>query len=232
MFNASLRSGITGCCLAALLLGAPLAVLGQERTLDPVDEGAKDPSWVSFKNRLLNAVAKRDRKFVAGILHSGVRSGMQGGRGVAVFRKQWELDSDASPLWQELSAALFLGSAWNKREKAQAELCSPYVGVKWPVDVDVYSGGAIVAKDALLKARPSADSATVATMSYNVVSVVDWEVDDQSPGVKQKWVKIKIAYGEAYVPEEQVRSPIEHTACFVRTEGGWRMIGFGPGGGN
>ncbi|HZM45189.1 MAG TPA: hypothetical protein VFC14_10190 [Burkholderiales bacterium] len=218
--------------LLTLLLSLALPALAQERTLDPVDEGAKDPSWVSFKNRLMNAVAKRDRKFVAGILHSGVRSGMQGGRGIAEFRKQWELDSDASPLWQELSAALFLGSAWNRREKAQAELCAPYVGVKWPPDADVYSGGAIVAKDALLKAAPSADSSTVATMSYNVVSVVDWEVNDKSPEVKQKWVKIKIAYGEAYLPEEQVRSPIEHTACFVRTEGGWRMIGFGPGGGN
>lgn len=222
---------LTRLALIAVLSLAPPA-FSQERTLDPVDEGAKDPSWVSFKNRLLNAVAKRDRKFVAGILHSGVRSGMQGGRGIAEFRKQWELDSDASPLWQELSAALFLGSAWNRRAKAQAELCSPYVGVKWPPDADVYSSGAIVAKDALLKAAPSADSPTVATMSYNVVSVVDWEVNDKSPEVKQKWVKIKIAYGEAYLPEEQVRSPIEHTACFVRTEGGWRMIGFGPGGGN
>ena len=231
MFNASLSAGLVGCCLLALLLGAP-AALGQERTLNPVDEGAKDPSWVSFKNRLLSAIGKRDRKFVAGILHSGVRSGMQGGRGVAEFRKQWELDSDASPLWQELSAALFLGSAWNKRQKAAAELCAPYVGVNWPPDADVYSGGAIVSKEALVKAAPSADSATVGTLSYNLVHVVDWEVNDRAPEAKQKWVKIKIAYGEGYVPEEQVRSPIEHTACFIRTEGGWRMIGFGPGGGN
>ena len=219
-------------CLVALLLVVSAPTLGQERTLDPVDEGAKDPSWVSFKNRLLNAVAKRDRKFVASILHPGVRSGMQGGRGVAEFRKQWEFDSESSPLWQELGSALFLGSAWAKREKAPAELCSPYVAVKWPQDVDAYSGGAIIAKEALVKAAPSADAATVATMSYNVVVVADWEIDDRSPDIKQKWVKIKIAYGEAYVPEEQVRSPIEHTACFVRVEGGWRLIGFGPGGGN
>ena len=232
MFNPKCSAIFAGFCFVALVLGAPGAALGQERTLEPVDEGAKDPSWVSFKNRLLNAVAKRDRKFVAGILHSGVRSGMQGGRGVAEFRKQWDLDSEASPLWQELSAALFLGSAWNKRPKTQAELCSPYVGVRWPSEADVFTGGAILTKDTLLKAGPSADSATVATLAYNVVVVTDWEVDDQSPGVKQKWVKIKIAYGEAYVPEEQIRSPIEHTACFVRIEGGWRMIGFGPGGGN
>ena len=186
---------------------------------------------MSFKNRLLNAVAKRDRKFVASILHANVRSGLKGGRGVAEFRKQWELDSDSSPLWQELGAALFLGSAWSKREKGPAELCSPYVAVKWPQDVDAYDGGAIVTKDALVKAAPSADSATVATMAYNLVVVTDWEVNDKAPEARQKWVKIRIPYGEAYVPEEQVRSPIEHTACFVKAEGGWRLIGFGPGSG-
>jgi hypothetical protein len=37
---------------------------------------------------------------------------------------------------------------------------------------------------------------------------------------------------EAYVPEEQIRSPVEHTACFIKTAGGWRLIGFAPGGGN
>ena len=222
---------IAGCCLVAFTLGAPGTVMGQERTLEPVDEGATDPTWMSFKNRLLNALARHDRKFVTGILHASVRSGVHGGRGPAEFRKQWELDSDSSPLWQELGAALFLGSAWVKREKAPAELCAPYVAVKWPQDVDAYTGGAIVAKDALLKAAPSADAVTVATMSYNLVSVTDWEVDDRSPDVKQKWVKIKIAYGEAYVPEEQIRSPIEHAACFVRSGAGWRMIGFGPGSG-
>ena len=186
---------------------------------------------MSFKNRLLNAIAKRDHKFVTSILHASVRSGQQGGRGIAEFRKQWDLDSNASPLWQELGSALFLGSAWSKREKAPAELCSPYVAVKWPQDVDAYDGGAVVAKDALVKAAPSADSSTVATMSYSLVVVIDWEVNDKSPDVRQKWVKIRIPYGEAYVPEEQVRSPIEHAACFVRGEGGWRLIGFGPGGG-
>src|SRR5262245_42548309 len=80
MFYVNLKAMIAAC-LAALVLNAPGAAVAQERTLDPVDEGAKDPSWVSFKNRLLNAVAKRDRKFVTSILHASVRSGLQGGRG-------------------------------------------------------------------------------------------------------------------------------------------------------
>jgi hypothetical protein len=215
--------------LAALCI-APCA-LAQERKLEPVDEAAKDPSWVSFKNRLLNAVAKRDHKFVASILHQSVRVGLSGGRGVAQFRKEWELDSNASPLWQELPSALYLGAAWNKPEKGQSELCSPYVAVRWPQDLDAFAGGAIIGRDVLLKSAPSGDSGTIAALSYHTVEVVDWEVNDQAAASKQKWVKIRVSAGEGYVPEEQIRSPIEHAACFVKTEGGWRLIGFGPGGG-
>ena len=215
--------------LLAALCGVPCA-MAQEHKLQPVDEGARDPSWVSFKNRLLNAAAKRDRKFVAGILHAQVRTGTSGGRGAAAFRKEWDLDSGESPLWQELPAALYLGAAWSKREKGPSELCSPYVAVKWPQDLDAYAGGAIISRDVLVKAEASTESGTIATLTYDMVEVVDWEVADRA-GSKQKWVRIKAGGREGYVPEEQIRSPIEHTACFVKTEGGWRLIGFGPGGG-
>src|SRR5262245_43158114 len=193
--------------LLAALCGAPCGG-AQERRLEPVDEAANDASWVSFKNRLLNALAKHDRKFLASILHPAVRTGLSGGRGPAQFRKEWEFDSATSPLWQELPAALYLGAAWSRREKGPSELCSPYVAVRWPQDVDAYSGGAVISKEALVKAEPSGDSTTIATLAYNVVAVLDWEVADRSAGAKQKWVKIRIPAGEGYVPEEQIRSPI------------------------
>lgn len=203
----------------------------QERRLDPQDEAAKDASWASFKKRLLGAAQKRDRKFVLSILDRGVRSGMEGGRGVEEFRKQWELDSDSSPLWQELAAVLVLPSAYHRPERGPLELCVPYVSVRWPQDIDAFKGGAIIAREVLAKSSPSSASDTVATLSYNIVDVADWEVDDKDAGSRQKWVRIWLKSGIAFVPEEQVRSPIEHTACFVKGENGWRLVGFGPGGG-
>jgi hypothetical protein len=79
--------------------------------------------------------------------------------------------------------------------------------------------------------RPSAGSATLATLAYDIVEVSDWEVADQSTESKQKWVRIRVRQGEGYVPEEQIRSPIEHTACFSKSASGWRMMGFAPGSG-
>jgi hypothetical protein len=217
--------------LAVLLAAAvPAPLVAQERRLDPLDEAAKDASWASFKKRLLAAVEKRDRNFILGILDRGVRSGPEGGRGVAEFRKQWELDSNSSPLWHELAVVLSLPTAYHRPEKGPAELCAPYVAVRWPQDIDAFKGGAIVAREVLVKSAPSSTSMTIATLSYNIVEVADWEVTDQA-GSRQTWVKIILKSGEGYVPEEQIRSPIEHTACFVRGEGSWRLMGFGPGGG-
>jgi hypothetical protein len=209
------------CLTVALPVGAQQQA--EAKKLQPVDEAASDASWVSFKNRLLEALTRRDRKFVLSILDRNVRNSLDAPRGIAAFRKQWEFDAEDGVLWRELPAALFLGSAWLKPEKGPRQLCAPYVAVKWPEDLDPFDHGAIVGNEVLVKAAPSYDSAT---LSYDIVPVTDWEVTDQSPEVRQKWVKIKIKGADAFVPEEQIRSPVEHRACFMKTEGGWRMTAF------
>lgn len=218
-------------CLMALLCSAPLGICAQERKFEPVDEAAGDASWVSFKKRLLNAVEKRDLKFVLGILDRNVRASIDGTRGVAGFRKAWDVRAADTPLWRELRAALFLGTAYLKKEKGPRELCAPYLLARWPEDLYPDDHGAIISKEVLVKAAPYADSPTSQTLSYEIVPVTDWEVADKILGEKQRWVKVKVKSGEGYVPDEQIRSPIEHSACFIKTEGGWRMSAFAPAGG-
>ena len=222
---------VLALALLVAALAQPFSAAAQERRLEPIDEAAKDASWASFKKRLLAAIETRDRKFILGILDKNVRTGMEGGRGVAEFRKLWELDSEASPLWQELRAVMALPAAYHRPDKGRTELCVPYVAVRWPQDMDAFKGGALIANDVLVKSTPTAAADTVATLSYNMVDVADWEVGDRDPASKQKWVRIWLKSGIGFVPEEQIRSPIEHTACFVKGETAWRMVGFGPGGG-
>lgn len=214
-------------CLVALFA---LPAGAQDMKLTPADEAANDASWVSFKNRLLEALDKRDRKFVLGILDKNLRNSFDGTRGIAEFKKLWDFDAEDSPLWLELKAALFLGGAYRKREKAPAEFCAPYVLPRWPDNIDPHTHGAIIVRDALVKSEPSSASATLQTLAYDIVAVTDWDVADQVADVKQRWVKVKIKEGEGFVPDEQIRSPIEHTACFVKTAGGWRLTALGAGG--
>lgn len=217
--------------LLALLLATAIPAAAQQRRLDPQDEAARDASWADFRKQLLAATQKRDREFVLGVLDSNVRSGLEGGRGPEEFSRQWGLDSDASPFWEQLAIVLALPAAYHRPEKGPLELCVPYVAVRWPQDTEAFGGGAIIVDAAPVKSAPSAAADTVATLSFHIVEVSDWEVNDREAGSKQKWVKIRLKSGDGYVLEEQIRSPIEHTACFTKGEGGWRMTGFGPGGG-
>jgi hypothetical protein len=223
------RFGAHILIVLALLVVAP-ATGAQEsaapKKLMPVDEAAKDPSWISFRNRLLEALQKHDRKFLLSVLDRNIRNPLDAPRGIAAFRKQWDFEADDSPLWRELPGALFLGSAWLTPEKGTRQLCAPYVAAKWPDDVDPFDYGAVTAREALAKTEPSSDSGTVATLAYDIVRVTDWEIADRAPEVKQKWVKIRLNDKDAFVPEEQIRSPIEHRACFIKSESGWRMVAF------
>jgi hypothetical protein len=213
---------------AAILLAAAPVAVAQEVKLHRVDEGANDPSWTRFKARLLEATEKRDQKFILGVVDAKIRN-MSGKDGSAEFRKLWDLRSADSPLWVELPKLLFLGGVFIKRDKGSHEYCAPYVHFKWPDHAPADASGAILAGDVLMKARPSAAAETLQTLSYDLVKAVDWEVADEDKENRQKWVKIQIGAKAGYVPEEQIRSPLEYRACFVRSEAGWRMTGLEVG---
>jgi len=201
----------------------------QEPRLVAVDEGARDLSWAAFRAKLLTAIEKRDRQFVLSVIDPKVRNGSDAPIGIAEFRRQWEFDSNNGAFWRQLPSALSVGSAWFQRSKTQRELCAPYVLAKWPRDVDPSVYGAIATNEALVKAAPAWESATITKLSYQIVRVTDWEVPDIDPRFQQKWVRIRLLKeGTGYVPEEHIRSPIEHTACFVRAGKSWRLTVFGP----
>ena len=214
--------------MLAGLVAPPLHA--QERKLPPVDEAAGDSSWLAFKKRLTTAIEKKDKQFLLSILDPKVRSQDERARGVAIFRKQWELDAEDTPVWRELTNALALGTAFVKRDKAPRELCAPYVLGRWPDDVRATTHGVTIGRETLVQAEPSSASTSVGKLSYDIVAVSDWEVDDKADP-RQKWVRIRFKERDGYVPEEQIRSPIEHAACFVKGTNGWRMIAFAPAGG-
>jgi len=215
--------------LLAVALAAPAHA--QERKLPLVDEAAGDASWLRFKKQLLGAIEKRDKQFLLSILDKNVRNQDERTRGIANFRKQWELDTADSPVWRELGTALQLGGAWIKREKRPREFCVPYLLGKWPEDVAPFDNGVVISRDTSVQAEPSSSSAALGTLSYDIVPVTDWEVDDKAADAKQKWVKIRFRNREGYIPEEQIRSPIEQAACFAKGANGWRMTAFAPAGG-
>ena len=213
---------------AAALIAAAMGAAAQDLKLLPVNEATNDATWLRFKSHLLDALTKRDQKFVLGIVDARIRN-ISEKNGIAEFRKLWEPQSADSPLWVELPKILFLGGVFVKREKGPTEFCAPYVYYKWPDNAPAEADGAVIAREALLKTEPSIAAQTLQTLSYNMVKVLDWEVFDVSKDSKQAWVKLQTQAGVGYLPEEQVRSPLEYRACFVRSGASWRMTGLEVG---
>ena len=204
------------------MLAAAAAVGAQEARLPPTDEGTADATWLRFRARLLEALARHDHKFVLGIVDGRIRN-ISEKNGIAEFKKLWDPQTAESPLWVELPKILFLGGVFVKSGKSAVEFCAPYIYFKWPDKAPADASGAIIAKDVLAKARPSASADTLRTLSYDLVNIVDWEVADENKDTPQSWVKIQLGDSAGYVPEQQVRSPLEYRACFAKSGANWRM---------
>ena len=195
----------------------------------PIDEGANDASWQAYKARLLAALEKKNRQALMAAVDPNVDNGPDVKRGVSEFRRRWDFDKDKSPMWDELRKALSLGGAYVKNDRGPRRFCTPYVAAKWPTTHDPFAFGAITARDVLVKSEPSSESRTLGTVTHLVVKVHDWEVADKTQGFAQNWTKIELRDTPGYVPEEQIRSPIEHMACFSVSGGAWRLTSFTAG---
>ena len=224
---------IMGCALLPAILLAtpgqaqqPAAGQPQDSVFAPRDEAAGDQSWTRFRDRLLTAVQQRDKKFVLGIVDRNVRNGLEQPRGLNEFVRQWDPDAEDSPLWRELPRALFLGAVYYQHEHMPRSLCAPYVLPRWPKGVDPQGSGAVTARETSMRSEPSGSAGILANLGYSIVRVTDWEVADADPEVKQKWVKIQVRERNGYIPEEHIRSPVEHLACFRKGEAGWRLTSF------
>ena len=218
--------------LLAILLVAPVlaqqkpAAKPQDGVFVPRDEAAGDQSWTRFRDRLLIAVQQRDKKFVLGVIDRNVRNGIGQPNGLEEFIRQWEPDAEDSPLWRELPRALHLGTAYYSHEKMPRSLCAPYVLPRWPKKTDPHGNGAITARETALRAAPSGSATILASLGQSIVPVIDWEVADSDADIKQKWVKISANDRDGFIPEEHIRSPLEHLACFRKNETGWRLTSF------
>jgi len=218
--------------LIAALAALPAPLMAQERPLPLVDEAQSDGSWTSFRAALQSAVDRRDLEAVLGMVSPEVSNGPDSPRGVGEFRVQWFLNGGETPFWRELGKALALGSAWLVMENKPKRLCAPYLLAKWPTDLDPFTNGLIAVRDAPIRAGPSDQAQVLGTGSFVLVTVTAWELSDSDSAASRKWVKIRFQGRDAFVAEEHMRSPIEHAACFVKTELGWRLTSFGPAGGD
>ena len=214
-------------------------VWAQVGKLYPVDEAYRDPSFFVFRARLMEAIQQRDEAFVLSILSPDITNSFGGDGGVEEFKEQWQPQRTDSALWKELMAVLVLGGSFRDNRNGRY-FTAPYTVSNFPdfpSDVlEVFQGGVILGENVLVRQEPTADSPTIATLSFDIVKVGASNLQTRIPGVfsfyppKQGWIKVQVEGGlEGFVPEEYIRYPLYYRAVFMKREGRWLLSAFVAG---
>lgn len=189
------------------------------RKLEPLDEASKDPSFLKFRQQLLEAVERRDARYVVSILDPKIHNSFGGDGGIEEFKAMWKPERRDSKLWDELRKVLTHGGAFE-----DGTFWAPYVYTNFPEDLDAFDYGAVLEDKVLLRLQPEASAPIVATLSYHIVKI-DYEGsgDLENP----TWCKVVTTDGlEGYVAASSVTSPVDYRAGFERKGDAWRMVTF------
>ena len=214
--------------LLLLFLGVSIDVSAQkERFVRPVDEGKQDKSFSAFRVKLIEAVKKRDKKYLLSVLDPNVKNNFGGDGGIEEFKEMWEIDSSKSKLWDELRVVLSNGGGFQDKNTFAA----PYSFVFFPADLDAFEQQVIFGNNVNLRAKPDKSAKVISQLSYNIVKV-DYEnsVSDGKQEPTYLWLKVETLGGKkGFVSAEFVRSSIDYRAIFVKEKGKWKISAFVAG---
>ncbi len=210
--------------LVFLLFIIPIAA--QEKFVTPIDEADKDKTFLEFRTKLIEAVQKRDVKYLLSVVDKSIKNGFGGNDGINEFKKQWKIYNRNSELWKELLIVLTHGGTFDKENKGM--FYAPYLFTNFPDSVDEFEHQAIFGNNVNLRSKPDKDAPVVASLSYNIVKT-DYENSVKSKTNKDEflWLKIETLGGKkGFVKPEFVRSAIDYRAGFERRRGKWTMTFF------
>lgn len=217
--------------LVLLLLVAAAPAFAQLGSVVPVDEAAQDPSFITFRAQLLEAVQARDTAFVLAHLAPNATLSFGGDSGAEGFRRLW-LRGDrpaGQSLWAVLTRTVALGSTYDPDPDyttAEAVATVPYVfdAPDWPVEADAFEYAAVVGEKVRVRSAPSLEAETIASLTYTAVRA-PWSTD-----VPEGWRKVGLEDGRTgYVAARFLRSPIDHRIRFEKRGGRWTIAAFVAG---
>lgn len=196
----------------ALLLGA----WWKQAKLAPVpDESGKDDSFAQFRAELLAAVARKDAKWLLSAVAEDVKVSFGGEDGRADFARHWELERpERSRVWGVLRTLMELGGTFD----SEGNFTAPYTFTHFPQEWDAF--------ESVVCVRPRMALLEAGRAGARVVRRLEWEILSLVEGMGEgRYLRVKTGDGvEGWVASEEVRSPLDYRARFVKVEGKWRMV--------
>jgi hypothetical protein len=204
---------------------AVMLVIAQEappRKLYPADLARQDASLAAFRDRVLDAAARRDIDALRPLLADQVLSeeGPVAPADFAAALKRGQRETQER-FWRELWDAFHLGFARDER----GQIWAPYVNVRlsgWETPLLAITG-----TNVNLRERPALDASVVATLTYDVVNSAPGH---EAPtlvtidGFSYQWIKIVTASGrEGWVLNKYAASPHGLWFGVELVNGSWKL---------
>lgn len=187
--------------------------------LQPIDEGATDSSFQAFRKELLAAAQRRDKNYVFSITAPDIKYTFGRGEGLVDFKKHSGFSNPNHAIWEDLIEVLALGGVFES-SGSQKTFCTPYVFCKFPDKLDAFTNVAIIKPNVSVRQTPSVNAPVLETLSYDIVKKNQEYTDSQ-------WIKITSPSNkQGYVLHQEVRSPIDYRAIFIKVNGRWKMRTF------
>ncbi len=216
-----IAAALTGLAVAAMAVPAP----AEPFKALPVDEAGEEPALEALRDRLLDAVRRRDTDAVVALADADIALSFGGHFGRETLRSWLQGEDEmlwTGPLyWQQLQDVLELGGMWWDRERESGPLfCAPYVFfADYPAEIDPFYVVMVIRDDAPLHSGPGPDHPVIATLSYDIAEIID-----NGPGAPAGqpgapyWLGIRTADGahEGYAVSSDFRLPVDYRACFSR----------------
>lgn len=204
----------------------PPTIQGGVRVV-PVDEAAKDPSFVQFRDELRAILARRDTKALLATLDPTMKFSFGDQRGLDAFRAMWKPDAPDSKLWQKLDEVVALGGSWST--EGPKRFVAPYVYANWPEASDSFENVVAVCQAVPVREKAKATATTIARLDYQVVKIGPND-PIRKGGKDPAWREVVLPDGRSgWIESKCVRSPIDYRAAFEKKNGAWKMVFFVAG---
>ncbi len=190
--------------------------------LEPVDQAAQDPSFVAYRDELLQAVHARDSAAVVNLAAIDVMLSFGGDAGRESLRRNLEGFEgwQGEAYWLELQRVLELGGVFLE----DGAFCSPYLAcldLPGCPECDPFETVFVTGKDVAARAEPDAGAAIVARFSYDVLQM------DTDAYSGEDWYPVRLpGGGRAFLAHWDARMATDYRARFEKIGGRWRMTVF------
>jgi len=217
----------------AVITGSGIDVYLCKNPFIPMDEADQNPDFKKFRDELIDAVKKKDLKYLLEHIEDTINYSWGGWsegdtviKGFIIFWKLGE-NPEKSEIWYELGEVLRLGGSFSD-DKTSFTAPIFFARGDVPANTETYECSTIIGRNVNVRSKPSSKSKVITRLDYCVVRNSESKTGSETiNGETYPWIEISTLDGvKGYVFGKYVRSIEDYRACFKKENGVWKMVFF------